>query len=223
MGTAKVYIPEVVTEVQKAHRNEVFEQALQFSSILDHLTAYAETLWDELKKRASHAYIQTNNYHPEYLGKSIKSLKKVDISFRDCQLTTAKSFGFEDWNEVKDLANKAYNADFEIAINCLVRGEVESLRELLSLKPDILQMHSQYGHQARLLHYASSNGVEIWRQQVPYNLPEMIRLLQEMGADPHAGMKVYGGIYSTLELLKTSAHPYEAGVGVKAAEILETI
>jgi len=52
----------------------------------------------------------------------------------------------------------------------------------------------------------------MWRQKVPMNLTTLIEILLEAGADKNATMNVYGGHFTTLELLITSAHPYAAGI-----------
>ena len=87
--------------------------------------------------------------------------------------------------------------------------------------PDLIFQKSKFGHQATLLHYVASNGVEFWRQIVPHNLPEMISYLIEKGADKNAKMKVYGGEFSVLPLLESSAHPYAAGIADQMIEILK--
>ena len=221
MDNTKTYTPEIVKEIQKAHANQVFEHAFKFASIQAHLAAYAQTLWDNLCDLKPHAFAQVSNYHPDYLGKDAEYLKKANLTFKDCQLTTAANFGFNTWEQVEHLGNLTYNTIFESAINHLIRGETEALKRVIAQYPDIVKMHSQYGHKATILHYASSNGVEMWRQQVPENLPELIKILIEAGADPNAKMHVYNNNLRTLDLLKTSAHPTVIGVGEESAKVLE--
>ena len=78
--------------------------------------------------------------------------------------------------------------------------------------PYLLSATSSYGHQATLLHYVASNGVEFWRQQVPMNLPAITSYLLSAGANRDATMKVYGGDFDTYALLVSSAHPLAVGV-----------
>lgn len=72
-----------------------------------------------------------------------------------------------------------------------------------------------------LLHYVASNGVELWRQNVPRNLPAICEMLLLKGANASAKMSVYGGYYDTLSLLLTSAHPKAAGLMDELALLLK--
>jgi hypothetical protein len=118
------------------------------------------------------------------------------------------------------LGNEKYNTPFEKAVNCIIDGATTDLKYWLSAQPQLTHQTSQYGHQATLLHYTASNGVEIWRQSSPPNLGEITTVLLRNGAKKDATMKIYGGRFTALELFTTSAHPYEAGVG-KVAELLQ--
>ncbi len=71
---------------------------------------------------------------------------------------------------------------------------------------------SPYGHRATLLLYTSNNGIELWRQQVPMNLPRIIQLLLSKGADRKALMNVYNDQFTTHNLLATSAHIQNLGL-----------
>lgn len=216
----EIYKAPIVVAVQNIHREEIFHKAWQFSSINAHLSAYATTLWEQVQQKSSVAYSQINNYHPDYLGVDIKLLEDVAFTFEDCLLTTAANFGYLNWDAVLKLDNQSYNDEFEAAVNNLINGELKNLERLLNGNPDLVSKQSQYGHKATLLHYTASNGVEMWRQQVPNNLPEIVKLLLQNGADKEAKMQVYGGNFTTLELLQTSAHPFEAGLGEQLVAIL---
>ncbi len=69
--------------------------------------------------------------------------------------------------------------DFEETVDALLSGDFKKFQEHIARQPSLARQHSRYGHGATLLHYAVSNGVELWRQQVPLNLPEMVRYLLE--------------------------------------------
>lgn len=156
-------------------------------------------------------FSEINNYHPSYLGKSFSELFQIPLNLNDCQVCIAAEYGFGHWTEVEQHA-EPYHHHFEEAVNHLVFGREQELTNLLNEYPNLVHQTSQYGHQATLLHYSGSNGVELWRQQVPMNLPEIVGLLLENGANRHAKMKVYGGEFKTLELLMSSAHPQDAGL-----------
>ena len=114
-----------------------------------------------------------------------------------------------------------YDKPFEVAVDFLLIGQLDNLKKCLDGNPDLIFRKSQFGHQATLLHYVGSNGVEFWRQVVPFNLPKMTKYLIEKGADKNAKMKVYGGGFPVLSLLETSAHPFAAGIAQEMIEILK--
>ncbi|MEL6717594.1 MAG: ankyrin repeat domain-containing protein, partial [Bacteroidota bacterium] len=97
-------------------------------------------------------------------------------------------------------------------VNAILAGNIVLLKELINESPKLTEAHSQYGHAATLLHYVASNGVELWRQKVPFNLVEITEYLLACGADRQAKMKVYGGQFDTLSLLQTSEHPKQFGL-----------
>jgi hypothetical protein len=66
----------------------------------------------------------------------------------------------------------------------------------------------------------AANGVEISRQVVPRNLPELVELLIESGADVDACARAYGADLRPLDLLLTSGHPHAAGVTADVAALL---
>jgi hypothetical protein len=94
----------------------------------------------------------------------------------------------------------------------MLAGDFKGIKKIITGNNALLNQKSQYGHEATLLHYSASNGVELWRQKVPLNLPEMVEFLVENGANRNARMKVYGGEYTAAELLLSSAHPRQAGI-----------
>lgn len=59
--------------------------------------------------------------------------------------------------------------------------------------------------------------MELTRQVLSSKLPEIINLLIDFGADPNATMNVYGGKFTTIQLLSTSAHFLEAQDTANAA------
>ncbi len=207
-----IYKPEVVKKLQQFYRPllEIDQYAI---TVKEHITHFAEKMWAEIGQKPAFLLRQINNHHPDYLGTPIIKLKELNFSFEDCQLTITQSFGFKNWAEVEALDQTVYSLEFEKAVHCLIHGKVIQLESLLENFPGLVQQTSKYGHEATLLHYVASNGVEMWRQQVPSNLPELLSLLLEKGADKNSKMSIYGGHFTTLELLKTSAHPYEAELG----------
>lgn len=93
-----------------------------------------------------------------------------------------------------------------------MNGNKDDLQKILNDNPDFIKQQSNYGHRATSLHYRASNGVELWRQQVPNNLLNIAKVLIKYGADVSATMNVYNGQFTTYELYKSSTHPCDAGI-----------
>jgi ankyrin repeat protein len=101
---------------------------------------------------------------------------------------------------------------FEAALRALLDGDVEHLRELVDLEPELVFERSRRAHRATLLHYVAANGVE---HQGPRQCsPAAAKLLLERGADADALAHTYGGGpgQTTLGLAVTSFFPEQAGV-----------
>jgi len=217
--TIKVYVPEIVVQLKDFYA-DYLEDLGSYPSIYIHLKVLAQRLNEGVQEKEKSVLTEISNYHKDYLGKK-ELIDPKEFTLEDCQQTIANEYGFPDWLTLAQQTQKPYNLNFEHAVSLLLSGNLTSLTELITDKPQLLQTRSQYGHQATLLNYAGSNGVEFWRQQVPSNLPEITRFLINAGADKSATMKVYGGHYNTYELVVTSAHPEAAGLMEEMKEALQ--
>ena len=213
------YIAPVVQEIIQFYGPLLYE-IQKFPNIPAHLAALADKMWTGVQSNQTVVYAEINNYHPDYLGKSIPYLKNVDINKAICKKTIACEHGFKDWASVERLGDLQYDFRFEQAVNLLLAGEFTALQQHIHAHPKLVVQRSSYPHGATLLHYAGSNGVEFWRQQVPYNLPEITAFLLEQGADKTATMRVYGGEHTSLALLLSSAHPYKADIVTEMKNLL---
>ncbi len=138
------------------------------------------------------------------------------LSPRDARLIVARDHGFASWSMVGGECDPG----FELAVDAVVLGRLEELERLLTDAPDLVHRRSAYGHRATLLHYTAANGVEIRRQVVPANAPEVTNRLLEAGADAAATLNAYGGNPDTLAMLRSSAHPRAAGVASAIERVL---
>ena len=216
---SNIYIHENTQKVYHLHQTAI-EQTNKNTTILTQLTAFADSLFAAWKARNPVCKAQINNWHPDFIGKDLAFIFKANFTLADARLSIAKDCGFNDWPAVEKLGNQCFNLAFEKAVTTLLAGDLVSLQQQITQHPELLKERSAYGHQATLLHYAGSNGVEMWRQQTPYNLPEIVQFLLDAGADKNATMKVYGGHFTTWEMVVTSAHPHAAGVVEALREIL---
>lgn len=138
------------------------------------------------------------------------------IALHSARQIVACDHSFDTWSTVEG----AVDSQFETAVDAVTLGDTETLTRLLERAGTLATARSVYGHRATLLHYVAANGVEIRRQVVPSNAPDIARVLLDHGADPHATMPIYGGHYDTLSLMRSSAHPRAAGIAPELDSIL---
>lgn len=205
-----IYVPEIVQKIQEFY-GPLLDITQFEGKIASHLNQLAKRLNVGIQSGHQGALTEVNNYHPGFLGLPISELKEKELSFAEAQQTIASEFGFKDWQAVLKL-DLDYDTRFEQAVFQLLEGDLSGLRKHVSVFPELVKARSAYGHRATLLHYTGSNGIEIWRQKVPENLPDITRFLIDSGADKNATMVVYGGAYTPYFLALSSAHPYDAGI-----------
>lgn len=206
-----IYFPSVIADLQAFYGPMLYDRHT-YPLVGPHLTAIADRMWIGVQTQHKAVLTEISNHHPAYLGYTTDELAAFPLTPMDCQHAIAAEYGFGTWSGVQNHYHLRYDQEFERAIDYLLSGQLTELELLIRQFPDLVRQRSQYGHQATLLHYVASNGVEMWRQQVPANLPALTQSLLEAGADPQATMRVYGGDFQTLALLETSAHPQAAGI-----------
>lgn len=178
--------------------------------------------------------------HPRFLDETIKwrpkfmsdaDIQKASFDLEDARLALARWYTFADWAALKEYV-AAVSVDgpvflFESAVEAVVSGELASLEALLRRHPELIRArstrrtpHDPPVHAATLLHYVAANGVEGYRQRTPTNAVEIARGLLEAGAEVDATAGMYGGQYTTMSMLVSSAHPASAGLQAPLAELL---
>lgn len=143
----------------------------------------------------------------------------------DAQFVMARAHGFTSWPKLvahlESLSRASSHVSaFEQAVDAVIAGDISALRRLLSENPGLLHERSTREHNATLLHYVSANGVEGYRQISPQNAAQVAALLLEAGAQVEARADVYGGGWTTLGLVATSAPPAIAGVQRDVIDVL---
>ena len=111
---------------------------------------------------------------------------------------------------------------FDIAVQYIINGDKEQLANMLKEHPTLINERSPEAHNATLLHYVAANGVEDELQKSPPNAAEIASVLLKAGANVNALANCYGGgpAQTTLSLLVSSYHPFNAGVQVPVARAL---
>lgn len=206
----EVYIHPHVTQIKSMYF-DVMSKKESYSSVRTFIEDCVDLSFQNYQNNDSAFAIEFLNYNPDFFGQTQESLLDAELAITDFRKTLAKAYSFKDWEEVIT-CNHTFNPIFEVGVDWLLAGEFKRLIQLINSKPHILTACSPFGHKAGLIHYCGSNGVEIWRQVVPSNLPQMLDYLIENGADPNQPNHIYGTNSSLIGLIETSAHPYKAGL-----------
>lgn len=214
-----VYVSDQVKEVERLHR-DLLTDAVRRLPIRDQLDRQAHRIAEAHKAGDRAVVTQITCWHPTLVCHSADEIMSSDFTLDDARQTIANEYGFADWSDVEARGENPPDPDFELAVDTLLRGDVEKLRGLLIDDPSLIHRRASFGHRSTLLHYVGSNGVETHRQRVPMNLAEITRLLVEAGADVNARANMYDGS-TVLGLLVTSDHPAKAGVTGDVLKLLE--
>lgn len=152
-------------------------------------------------------------------------LRPNDTTIAQAQFVIARAHGFDSWPKLGQYVEAFARQDsnvvtFEQAADAIVRGDLPTLDALLRADPTLVRARSHREHGSTLLHYASANGVESYRQRTPANIVAITERLLDAGAAIDAEADVYGGGATTLALVVTSSHPRAAGVQPALADLL---
>jgi len=215
-----VYVCDQVRAVERLHRDLLMDGVRQLP-IRDQLDRQAHRIVEGHKAGDRAVVIHITCWHPKLACRAADEIMNIAFTLDDARETIAREYGFANWSDLEARGAHPPDPDFEVAVDTLLLGNVERLRNLLNCDPSLVHQRSSFGHRSTLLHYVGSNGVETYRQRVPMNLAEVTRLLVEAGADVNAEANMYAGGSTTLGLLVTSDHPAKAGVTGDVRKALE--
>lgn len=206
-----VHIGNVIEDLIDFYK-PILDVKLDFETIYDQILAFGEHAHEQFQAGDHRSMFEFNNYNPKYIGKSTEDNIKSNPTKQDFLETAANCFSFKSLAEAETKGHVAIDVPFEKSIDTMLAGNIENLKELIGENPDLLSQNSQYAHKAGLIHYLGSNGVEAWRQVVPMNIVDILKLLIEKGAKPNMWNNIYGSPSTLKGLVETSAHPYQAGL-----------
>jgi len=214
---------------------------LPFDAPLAGYEARARQLLEAHRARVPEVLALIHRRHPRFLdekvpwkprgGVSPEDIAAAPFDEEDARLTVARAHDFGDWaalvEHVAGVARRGAEYRFEHAVEALVGGDLEGLRNALTQDPALVRRRSSRRthfdppvHGATLLHYVAANGVEGHRQRTPPNAVALTRVLLEAGAEADALADFYGCACATLSLLVSSSHPAQAGVQGALVELL---
>jgi hypothetical protein len=150
--------------------------------------------------------------------------RRPDNGLDDARAIIAAKQHFDSWDRfvafreaLRD--NESLVAQFEIAVDAIVSGDVNALEEVLREHPEVITARSWRTHHSTLLLYVGSNGIEGYRQRTPKNAVRIAEMLLDAGADVDAVGDMYRGT-TTLGLVATSVHPIRTGVQEALIDLL---
>ena len=214
-----VYVPKVVAKCRELYADAPIAK---FSSTTELIDAHAEILHAAHGAKNDAVVQQINNWHPELIGKPADVVFAYDFKLDDARWALSRECGYKNWDDATE-KSRPIDVPFENAVDLALAGDLSELHAALSDRPNLLQQTSPFGHEATILLYMGSNGVEFWRQVVPENICDIVRLLVKMGADPNATANVYGGQCDVLALASSSAHPVAAGIADELNALLKSL
>jgi hypothetical protein len=165
------------------------------------------------------AYVELRNWFPDLGDKRETEVWDLSLELGDFRSAVSREHGYASAEEV-DGDDRRPSVPYEAAIDAMLGGDIDLLETQLEQRPTLARATSHWPHRATLLHYATANGVETYRQVVPANLPDCVALLIEHGADVNAVAYAYGSGQRPLGLLLSSGHPHLAGVTGAVASLL---
>jgi ankyrin repeat protein len=215
-------------------------EAVTFRSPLSAYEQLAESLLARHRAADPAAIDLFHRRHPRFLDEKIKwrpkfipesEIRDAFLSVDDARLTVARHYDFLDWASlaayVEAVSRDGAVFRFESAVEAVVNGGIDALRDALSRDPALVGARSTRVccfdppvHRATLLHYVAANGVERYRQKTPPNAIEIARSLLQAGAEPDALADMYGADCTTMSMLVSSSHPAVAGLQVPLLELL---
>ena len=142
----------------------------------------------------------------------------------DAQALVAHAHSFGGWEAFarfvdEDTRQTPEGAEFEVAADAVVEGDLARLKALLRRNPALAHARSARIHHATLLYYLAANGIEDFRQRSPANAPEIARLLLDAGAEVDALCGLGNSDDTPMLALVTSVHPHYMGVATDLIEL----
>jgi len=216
--------PHNHTEILRSLYQEILFQRKQYPTVYALLSAMSHRLLEAVQEENPRVVFELRSFLPALQDHTDEEVMQRlgKITLADCQWVIAKEYGYESWTEVEQQGQGTFDWSFEAAVDAFLDGEKEKLQQLLAEDPSLLSLHSPFWHQAGLIHYVGTNGVEMWRQYVGPRFVEMTQVLLDAGADPHMSHYIYGGNGDLVGLIATSAHPQDAGIVEELIQVVKS-
>jgi ankyrin repeat protein len=120
------------------------------------------------------------------VGRFYREADAATFALHDAQLALARSYAYDSWPKLKAYIDGVTIKRLVEAVRVNDTGQVSAL---LQVRPELVRMVEAWNYEFTALHYA-----------VIGRMPEMVRLLMEFGADPHAGISPHNDATSALTI-----------------------
>lgn len=210
---------DLVGAVQSEHTNSVqefcsdwLEEIVRVSG--SGLTDFVRGSWERAKGEVEKGARETSE-------KAKEGGARFELA--DAQALVAHAHSFGGWDAFarfvdEDTRQTPEGAEFEVAADAVVDGNIARLESLLRGNPALAHARSARIHHATLLYYLAANGIEDFRQRSPANAPEIARLLLDAGAEVDALCGPGNSDDTPMLALVTSVHPHDMGVATDLIE-----
>ncbi len=133
---------------------------------LDQLKRQAKELLNGFLAGQPDAVVEVNTHYHD--------ASASNFALHDAQLVIARAYGFESWPKLKGYVDGVTVGRLSEVVRA---GDLEAVRAILNLRPELTDRCMSGSDEHRALHYA-----------VLHRRPEIVRLLMQHGADARAGI-----------------------------------
>lgn len=198
---------------------------------IDELKQQAKDLLIALRRSEPSALQRVREFHPAAKKLSDVELSRQSYTLGDAQLTLAREYGISNWRRLHETANSILGIELELphheriedplfrkAVDFVDEGDIDALRSLLDLHPEIITQTVRYedGNYFRnpsLLEFVAENPVR--HNSLPYNVVAVAKLILDKGAKQHSD-----SIGCTLSLVSSGRVIRECGLQVPMIDLL---
>ena len=115
-----------------------------------------------------------------------RDVDSAKFALHDAQLVLSRAYGFDSWPKLKAYVDGITVARLTEAVRA---NDLEQVRAILKIRPELVNVPMAWNNEHKALHYA-----------VLGRMPEMVRVLMEHGADPHAGISPHNDATSAITI-----------------------
>lgn len=195
---------------------------------LEHLKRQAKDLLAAHAVGDPAAFQRLREFHPRFEDLDDAAIGAAGLTLSDAQLALAREYGFASWPRLRRrvtagaaeapgsaLEEQIDDPQFRRALELLDRGDVEGLRELLSVRPELATLRLSfegvnYFRTPTLLQFIAENPIR--RGRLPANIVELTRVILDVAPQPDTD--------PTLELVASGRVAREMGVQEALIDVL---